>query len=72
MRINITKKNIIITPAPNKDKKNGLKIYFWRGEKDERESTSLPIMTTDIKKGQSKYLLPTSTDVSCAIKRIEF
>ena len=56
MRINITKKSIIIDPVPKKGKKNGLKIYFQRIF--DPKATTLPIITTDIIKGQRKYTLP--------------
>ena len=68
MNIQITKKNIIITPAPKKNKKNGLKVWFWRDEKP--EDTTLPIATTDMVKGQRKYKL--LKEFKYAIKGIEF
>ena len=68
MKIEITKKNIIITPAPKKNKKNGLKVYFWRNEQE--GNTTLPSATTDIIKGQRKYTIPSGFKFS--IKSIEF
>ena len=63
MKIEITKKNIIITPAPKKDKKNGLKVWFWREEKPEDT-------TFNLIKNQRKYKLP--DDFKYVIKSIEF
>lgn len=68
MKIQITKKSLIIDPAPKRNKKNGIKLLFAREEKP--EYTTLPIITTDTKKGQRKYTLP--KDVFCFIKSIEF
>ena len=68
MKIQITKKNIIITPPPKRDKKNGLKVWFWREPR--QDDITFPIATTDLKKGQSKYTLP--EEMICAIKGIEF
>ena len=68
MKIEITGKNLIITPAPKKNKRNGIKVWFWREEKP--EDTTLPIAKTDIIKGQSKYRLPAG--MKYAIKSIEF
>jgi hypothetical protein len=70
MKIEITKKSLIIDPAPRRNKKNGIKLFFWRGKKDERESRDLPILFTNAIKGQRKYTLPNG--VNCAIKKIEF
>jgi hypothetical protein len=68
MKIQITKKNLIITPAPKKNKKNGIRLSFARVEVP--EYTTLPIMTTDAIKGQRKYTLP--KDINYFIKSIEF
>ena len=68
MKIEITKKNLIITPAPKRNKKNGIKVWFWREEKP--EDTTLPIAKTDIIKGQRKYKL--LAEMKYAIKSIEF
>lgn len=68
MKIEITKANLIITPAPKRNKKNGIKVYLWREERP--DDTTLPIATTDIIKGQRKYSLPACMKHS--IKRIEF
>lgn len=68
MRIQITKKYLIITPAPNQDKKNGIKLYFSREQNP--ADRYLPIITTDAIKGQRKYSLP--PDFNCFIKSIEF
>ena len=68
MRIQITKQSLIITPAPKRNKKNGIKVWFWREPKT--TDTTLPIATTDIIKGQRKYKLP--DEMRCAIKCIEF
>ena len=68
MKIEITKKSIIITPAPKRNKKNGIKVWFYREEKP--EYIDLPITTTDLIKGQRKYSIP--KEFVCAIKRIEF
>ena len=68
INIQITKKNIIITPAPKKNKKNGLKVWFWREEKP--EDSTLPIATTDMVKGQRKYKL--LKEFKYTIKGIEF
>lgn len=70
MKIQITNKNIIITPAPKRNKKNGLKIWFWREELP--DNPTLPIMTTDIKKGQRKYVLPENNNFRYSIKGIKF
>ena len=68
MKIEITGKNLIITPASKKNKRKGIKIWFWREEKP--EDTILPIATTDIIKGQRKYKL--LAEMKYAIKSIEF
>ena len=68
MKIQITKKNIIITPAPKRNKKNGLKVYLWREPK--QDETTLPIATYDLIKGQRKYSIP--KDFVFSIKGIEF
>lgn len=68
MKIIITKRSVIITPAPKKNKKNGLKLSFARVEVP--EYTTLPYITTDLKKGKRKYTLP--RDMHCFIKSIEF
>lgn len=68
MRIEITKNNLIITPAPKRDKKNGIKVWFWR--EDKPEYTDLPIASTDIKAGKRKYALP--AEMKYSIKKIEF
>lgn len=70
MKILITKKSIIITPAPKKSKKNGLKVYLHRSETYNAEASDLPIATTDLKKGQRKYSIP--KEFVCTIKGIEF
>lgn len=72
MRIEITKKSLIITPAPTKNKKNGIKLYFWMGTYDEmRNTNTFPIVTTNIIKGQRKYTLP-GKEFSYSIKRIDY
>ena len=71
MRIEITKKSLIITPAPTRNKKNGIKLYFWRGEYDERGAVTFPIITTNIIKGQRIYTLP-GKEFSYSIKRIDY
>ena len=68
MKIQITNKNIIITPAPKRNKKNGLKVWFWKDEKP--EDTTLPIATTDLIRGQRKYSM--LDEFKYAIKGIEF
>ena len=68
MKIEIIKNNIVITPAPKRNKKGGLKIWFWREEK--AEDTTLPIATTDLIRGQREYRLP--DEFKYAIKGIEF
>ena len=68
MKIEITKTSLIITPAPKKDKKNGIKVWYWREPK--QSDTDLPIATTNIKKGQRKYTLP--AEMRYSIKKIEF
>lgn len=70
MKIEITKKNIIITPAPKKTKKNGLKLSFSSPGFDESNEDELPTITTDIIKGQKKYQLPPYCFIY-AIKSIE-
>jgi len=70
MKIEITKRSLIITPPPRRNKKNGIKLYFWRDEKVERESNTFPIIMTDAIKGQRKYTLP--QDGNYAFKKIEF
>lgn len=68
MKIQITKKNIIFTPAPNKNKKDGLKVWFWREPR--QDYTTFPIATIDLIKGQRKYAIP--KEMICAIKSIKF
>jgi hypothetical protein len=68
MKIEITTKNIIITPAPKRNKKKGLKVFFWMEPKG--GSGNYPTATADIKKGQRKYSLPEG--FGCSIKSIEF
>lgn len=68
MKIQITKRSLIIDPAPKRNKKNGIKLFFSRMENP--DYTTLPVITTDAKKGQRKYTLP--TDVFYFIKSIEF
>lgn len=55
MKILITKRNIILTPAPKRDKKNGLKLYLQRTETYDMNATNLPVVTTDLIKGKRKY-----------------
>ena len=69
MKIKITTKNIIITPAPKRNKKKGLKIWFWSYDKP--VDRDCPIATTDIIKGQRKYNFP-GKEFRCSIKSIEF
>ncbi len=68
MKIEITNKNLIITPAPKRNKKNGIKVWFYREPK--QDDIDLPIATTDMIKGQRKYSIP--KDFICAIKSIKF
>lgn len=68
MKIQITKRSLIIDPAPKRNKRNGIKLYFSREENP--EDTILPIITTDVKKGQRKYFLP--EHFNFFIKKIEF
>jgi len=68
MNIKITNKNIIITPAPKRSKKNGLKVWFW--SEGDPEDNIFPIATTDIIKGKRKYEIPET--FRYAIKSIEF
>lgn len=56
MEIKITKKNIIIKPAPKRNVKNGLKLYLQRNF--DYQANGLPTVSTDIIKGQSKYSIP--------------
>ena len=68
MKIQITKRSIIITPAPKKNKKGGLKVYLQRNF--DPNATILPIATTDLIKGQSKYAI--DKNFVYTIKGIEF
>jgi len=68
MKIIITKKNIIITPAPKKDKRDGLTVYLQRVF--DPNAINLPIVKTDLIKGQSKYSIPKGFIYT--IKGIEF
>ena len=56
MKIAITKKFIIITPAPKRNKKNGLTLYLQRIF--DPNATALPIVKTNLVKGQRKYSIP--------------
>jgi len=69
MKIQITKKNIIITPAPTRNKKNGIRVYLSVFNTGFCWGDILPEATTDIIKGQRKYSLP---KYFVSIKKIEF
>ena len=56
MKIEITKKNLIITPAPKRNKKKGITVYFQRIE--DPNAIDLPIAKADLIKGQRKYSIP--------------
>lgn len=68
MKIQITKKSIIIDPPPKRNKKNGLRVYLQRVF--DPNATTLPIATTDLIKGQRKYTIP--KEYIYTIKGIEF
>jgi|694.fasta_scaffold143423_9 hypothetical protein len=70
MKIQITKKNIIIDPAPRKTKRNGLVLYLSRDPIYNQQATDLPIVKTDLIKGQRKYTIPRG--FVCTIKGISF
>jgi len=55
MKVTYTHNYINICPTPTKDKKGGLKIYV-SGKKI--PDYLLPVLTTDIYAGQSKYRKP--------------
>ena len=68
MRIQITKRNIIITPAPKTSKRNGLVVYFQRVF--DPTAIDLPIAKINLIAGQSKYEIPKGFVYT--IKGIEF
>lgn len=71
MKIKIKDNLIIITPPPKRNKKNGIKICFWRNPSDLLKH-DMPIASTDIKKGKGKYDLPSLEGFDVSIKSIEF
>ena len=46
------KKEIVVNPPMNK-MKNGIKVYFYRGEKQDKEPSDYPVAYTNTKKGCS-------------------